>query len=94
MARKDEYESLREEALRKAQEKASAHIGVPEADANINYIYLNPAQKAVYNYRARSTTVEAGRGTGKTDGLIAPYMIGDQDRTQGACSHRAHDGLA
>lgn len=76
MARKDEYASLREEALRKAQEKASSHIGMQETDANINYIYLNPAQKTVYNYRARSTTVEAGRGMGKTDGLLAPYMLG------------------
>lgn len=42
---------------------------------NVRYFYLNPAQLTVYNFCARNTTVEAGRGTGKTDGLLAPYMI-------------------
>lgn len=78
MARNNDYENTREQALRNAHEKASG--GVNTADMNgsegVNYIYMNPAQRAVYNYRCRNTTVEAGRGTGKTDGLIAPYMIG------------------
>lgn len=46
-----------------------------ELTHNIRYFYLNPAQLTVYNFGARNTTVEAGRGTGKTDGLLAPYMI-------------------
>lgn len=79
MARRNEYESAREESLRRAQRHASALSGVQEVEeqeAAANYIYMNPAQRAVYNYRCRSTTVEAGRGTGKTDGLIAPHMLG------------------
>lgn len=46
-----------------------------ELTHNVRYFYLNPAQLTVYNFGARNTTVEAGRGTGKTDGLLAPYMI-------------------
>lgn len=42
---------------------------------NANIIYLNPAQQAVYNYSCRHTTVEAGRATGKTSGMLAPYNI-------------------
>lgn len=79
MARRNDYESAREESLRRAQQHASELSGVQETEeqeAAVNYIYMNPAQRAVYNYRCRSTTVEAGRGTGKTDGLIAPHMLG------------------
>lgn len=79
MARRNEYESAREESLRRAQRHASALSGVQEAEEQetaANYIYMNPAQRAVYNYRCRNTTVEAGRGTGKTDGLITPEMAG------------------
>lgn len=79
MARRNEYESAREESLRRAQRHASALSGVQEAEEHetaANYIYMNPAQRAVYNYRCRNTTVEAGRGTGKTDGLITPEMAG------------------
>lgn len=78
MARRNEYESAREESLRRVERHARERVGEAEAEqaANINYIYMNPAQRAVYNYRCRNTTVEAGRGTGKTDGLIAPHMIG------------------
>ena len=79
MARRNDYESAREESLRRAQRHASALSGVQEAEGqedSVNYIYMNPAQRAVYNYRCRITTVEAGRGTGKTDGLIAPHMLG------------------
>lgn len=79
MARRNDYESAREESLRRAQRHASALSGVPEAEEQetaANYIYMNPAQRAVYNYRCRNTTVEAGRGTGKTDGLITPEMAG------------------
>lgn len=51
-------------------------IGVEdELTHSVRYFYLNPAQLTVYNFGARNTTVEAGRGTGKTDGLLAPYMI-------------------
>lgn len=51
-------------------------IGVAdELTQQVRYFYLNPAQLTVYNFGARHTTVEAGRGTGKTDGLLAPYMI-------------------
>lgn len=51
-------------------------IGVEdEITHQVRYFYLNPAQLTVYNFGARNTTVEAGRGTGKTDGLLAPYMI-------------------
>lgn len=39
------------------------------------YFYLNPCQLLVYNFGARHTTIESGRGTGKTDGMIAPFMI-------------------
>ena len=46
-----------------------------ELTHKVRYFYLNPAQLTVYNFGARNTTVEAGRGTGKTDGLLAPYMI-------------------
>lgn len=79
MARRNEYESAREESLRRAQRHASALSGMQEAEEQetaANYIYMNPAQRAVYNYRCRNTTVEAGRGTGKTDGLITPEMAG------------------
>lgn len=79
MARRNDYESAREESLRRAQRHASALSGVQEAEEHetaANYIYMNPAQRAVYNYRCRNTTVEAGRGTGKTDGLITPEMAG------------------
>lgn len=79
MARRNEYESAREESLRRAQRHASALSGMQEAEEHetaANYIYMNPAQRAVYNYRCRNTTVEAGRGTGKTDGLITPEMAG------------------
>lgn len=79
MARRNDYESAREESLRRAQRHASALSGVQEAEEQetaANYIYMNPAQRAVYNYRCRNTTVEAGRGTGKTDGLITPEMAG------------------
>lgn len=68
MARRNDYESAREESLRRAQQHASELSGVQETEeqeAAVNYIYMNPAQRAVYNYRCRSTTVEAGRGTGK-----------------------------
>ena len=51
-------------------------IGVEdELTHSVRYFYLNPAQLTVYNFGARNTTVEAGRGTGKTDGLLAPFMI-------------------
>lgn len=79
MARRNDYESAREESLRRAQRHASALSDVQEAEEQetaANYIYMNPAQRAVYNYRCRNTTVEAGRGTGKTDGLITPEMAG------------------
>lgn len=79
MPRRNDYESAREESLRRAQHHASALSGVQEAEDqedSVNYIYMNPAQRAVYNYRCRNTTVEAGRGTGKTDGLITPEMAG------------------
>lgn len=79
MARRNDYESSREESLRRAQRHASALSGVQEMEEQetaANYIYMNPAQRAVYNYRCRNTTVEAGRGTGKTDGLITPEMAG------------------
>lgn len=79
MARRNEYESACEESLRRAQRHASALSGMQEAEEQetaANYIYMNPAQRAVYNYRCRNTTVEAGRGTGKTDGLITPEMAG------------------
>lgn len=79
MARRNDYESAREESLRRAQRHASALSGMQEAEEQetaANYIYMNPAQRAVYNYQCRNTTVEAGRGTGKTDGLITPEMAG------------------
>lgn len=42
---------------------------------NQNVIYLTPAQQTVYNFSARNTTVEAGRATGKTSGMLSPYVI-------------------
>lgn len=78
MARQNEYDSFREESLRRVTQNATENISHQDAgpEEGINYIYLNPAQRTVYNYRCRSTTVEAGRGMGKTDGLISPHMIG------------------
>lgn len=78
MAQRNEYDSEREKALRRAEARSSASVYGDEAETNdeVNYVYMNPAQQTVYNFRARTTTAEAGRGTGKTDGLIAPYMIG------------------
>lgn len=78
MARKDVFDTDKERVLRFAQQKAERSMNLDSADAlaSINYIYLNPAQLTVYNFRARTTTVEAGRGTGKTDGLISPHMVG------------------
>lgn len=78
MGRIDDYEDVREKALRKAQDKALRMVPVPEEQGigNVNYIYLNPAQRTVYNFRSRYTTVEAGRALGKTDGILSPYMVG------------------
>lgn len=78
MARRNEYNSEREKVLRRAEQQASGKIAHTEQSEqeNVNYIYMNPAQQTVYNFRARTTTAEAGRGTGKTDGLISPHMIG------------------
>lgn len=75
MSRKDYYNSDRERVLREMTERRSKNLDIADDLSNVNMIYLNPAQLAVYNFGARNTTVEAGRGTGKTDGLIAPYMI-------------------
>lgn len=77
MARKDYYNSDREQIIRNASEKAQKGISFDHADdlAQVNLLYLNPAQLTVYNFGSRTTTVEAGRGTGKTDGLLSPYMI-------------------
>ena len=57
MARQNEYESFREESLRRTTQKATENIVQPDAipEEGINYIYMNPAQKAVYNYRYRVT---------------------------------------
>ena len=63
-----------DESLNSTMQKG--RIGVEdELTRQVRYFYLNPAQLTVYNFGARHTTVEAGRGTGKTDGLLAPYMI-------------------
>ena len=55
--------------------ETAGSLDASEQLANVNMVYLNRAQVAVYNMGARTTTVEAGRGTGKTDGLISPYMV-------------------
>jgi hypothetical protein len=76
--RKDYYNTDREKALRAAQEKASRrsqNLDMAEDLSQVNLIYLNPAQVTVYNYGSRHTTVEAGRGVGKTSGMQAPYMV-------------------
>lgn len=38
----------------------------PEPDASYNEIYLNPAQKLMYNFKARVLYCKAGRGLGKS----------------------------
>lgn len=67
----------RDQMLDRAMSKSLKNQNLDMADSlsNVNLVYLNPAQATVYNFGARTTTVEAGRGTGKTDGLISPYMI-------------------
>lgn len=77
MARRDYYNEDRERALRMAAEKAGRGVSLDSAEslAKVNLLYLNPAQLTVYNFGSRTTTVQAGRGTGKTDGLLSPYMI-------------------
>lgn len=77
MSRKDYYNADREQVLRAAKEKAERSINLDRAEAlaQVNLLYLNSAQLIVYNFGSRTTTVEAGRGMGKTDGLLAPYMI-------------------
>ena len=57
------------------QSETNGSLDASEKLANVNVVYLNRAQVAVYNMGARTTTVEAGRGTGKTDGLLSPRMI-------------------
>ena len=57
------------------QSETNGSLDASEQLANVNVVYLNRAQVAVYNMGARTTTVEAGRGTGKTDGLLSPYMV-------------------
>lgn len=44
-------------------------------DNKTNIIYLTKAQQAVYNFGSRNTTVEAGRATGKTSGMLSPYVL-------------------
>lgn len=77
MGRTDYYNTEREQIIRKAADKSLRNENLDMADSlsKMNIIYLNPAQLTVYNFGARTTTVEAGRGMGKTDGLISPYMI-------------------
>lgn len=90
MGRKDYYNSDREKAVRAAIGMADLNrnnsngewintlnglISSNEMKMNTRNYYLNPAQLTVYNFRARHTTVEAGRATGKTDGFITPYII-------------------
>lgn len=77
MGKTDYYNTEREQIIRKAADKSLRNENLDMADSlsKMNIIYLNPAQLTVYNFGARTTTVEAGRGMGKTDGLISPYMI-------------------
>ena len=77
MGRRNYYNDDRERFLRETAEQASRSANLDLADdlAKMNMLYLNPAQLTVYNFGARNTTVEAGRGTGKTDGLLALYII-------------------
>ena len=44
---------------------------------NDRYIlfYLNAAQRLLYQFNPRQAFVQAGRATGKTDGIIAPRMV-------------------
>lgn len=78
MARKDYYNTDKEKVLRSATEKAerrSRNMDLADDLSSVNLIYLNPAQITAYNFGSRHTTVEAGRGMGKTSGLLAPYMV-------------------
>lgn len=77
MGRTDYYNTEREQMIRKASDKSlrNENLDIADSLSKMNIIYLNPAQLTVYNFGARTTTVEAGRGMGKTDGLISPYMI-------------------
>lgn len=47
------------------------------AEDNDRYIlfYLNAAQRLLYQFNPRQAFVQAGRATGKTDGIIAPRMV-------------------
>lgn len=38
-------------------------------------LYLNAAQRLLYHFNPRQAFVQAGRATGKTDGIIAPRMV-------------------
>lgn len=86
MSRKDYYNSDKEKILRATDEMKNEQkdwgtalnqlLAAGENTArNQRYFYLNPCQLLVYNFGARHTTIESGRGTGKTDGMIAPFMI-------------------
>ena len=77
MGRKDYYNTEREQVLRAAKEKAERSTNLDNAEnlSKVNFIYLNRAQMLVYNFASRTTSVEAGRGMGKTSGLISPYLI-------------------
>lgn len=86
MSRKDYYNSDKEKILRATDEMKNEQkdwgtalnqlLAAGENTArNRRYFYLNPCQLLVYNFGARHTTIESGRGTGKTDGMIAPFMI-------------------
>lgn len=86
MARKDYYNSDKEKVLRAATEMQEGQkewgntlnrllTDDNGVDRKQRYFYLNPCQLLVYNFGARHTTIESGRGTGKTDGMIAPFMI-------------------
>lgn len=77
MGRKDYYNTEREKVLRAAKEKAERSTNLDNAEnlSKVNFVYLNQAQLLVYNFASRTTSVEAGRGMGKTSGLISPYLI-------------------
>lgn len=77
MPKRDYYNDDREIEVRKADEKARKRMNLDIADdlSKSNLLYLNPAQLLVYNFGSRNTYVESGRGSGKTSGMITPYMI-------------------
>lgn len=86
MARIDYTKTEREQSINRVvgkHTKSKAEYIDDSPSTEVNTLYLNKAQELVFNFGARVTTVEAGRGTGKTDGLITPRLVCTSDSLPG-----------